>query len=94
VKFEGSTHRFSVIVDCPFTPDRDFMFVFRDNSGKRDDCALIVDHIDGWDATNGFLLVSTKEWNMDDWLNVSDVTFADAKAQLLDVVGCEHRPPI
>lgn len=92
VKFNNARHRFSVTIEYPLIPERDFMFIFRDRTGDGDDCALVVDHVDGWDATHGYLLVHTKEWDIDDWRDATNISFQDAKNQLVQVVGCNQDP--
>lgn len=91
------THRFVVIVECPVPPHKDFMFVFRDSRPDGDDCALIVEDVQGWDATNQHLLVKTFDWNVDEWAaangNNADQLFQDAREQLIRVARCEHLPP-
>ncbi|MGF1578522.1 MAG: hypothetical protein ACFCD0_04080 [Gemmataceae bacterium] len=90
-------HRFSVVLECPFRPERNFLFVFRDSRPEADDCALIVEDVYGWDATNQELLVRTMEWNIDEWVHRDDPTveeqFDDVKFQLISVAGCTYYPP-
>jgi len=93
VIYEGKTHRFTVMVECPFQPKEGFMLVFR-NEKDGDDCALLVSEIYGWDVSSQALLVRTTEWNIDDW-HPSDATaaqasFEDSKQQLVEVVQCEY----
>ena len=96
VIFREQVHRFTVVVECPFTPPDGFLFVFRSES-KSDDCALVVDRVEGWDVTNEYLLVHTKEWDVDDWHTRGgeslESEFKIAVHQLTNVAGCRHSPP-
>lgn len=91
------SHKFSVVVECPFRPERNFLFVFRDEEANADDCALIVEDVYGWDVTNQELLVRTMEWNLDEWSRKDakrpEDYLEDVKAQLVKVAGCNHIPP-
>jgi hypothetical protein len=95
VIYQKKAHRFSVVVECPFRPENEFMFVFRSQSDGGDDCALLLDCVDGWDATNQELVAHSKEWNLDEWRaeeGVPDHAFEEAIDQLINVVGCVRLP--
>ncbi len=92
----GKSHDFIIVISLPFMPPEEFMFVFRSNESGGDDCALLLDTINGWDATHEQLLVRSKEWNIDEWhigASEREAAFADAKQQLIDVVGCCYACP-
>ena len=97
VILKKTAHRFIVVIECPFEPQPGFMFIFRETEKAGDDCALIVEDIYGWDATNQHLLVRTVDWNVDEWSHNTggdaDELFADAKEQLIRVARCAHEPP-
>lgn len=93
---QGKAHDFFRVIALPFLPPEEFLFVFRATENGGDDCALLLDTINGWDATNEQLLVRSKEWNIDEWhQDPRDraKAFEDAKQQLLGVVKCQYTAP-
>lgn len=92
----GQRHDFFVVIALPFMPPDEFMFVFCSTQAGQDDCALLLDTVNGWDATHEQLLVRSKEWNIDEWHASAaerDAAFEDAKRQLMEVVGCQYTAP-